>query len=57
MEHTMKHQKAVTYYRVSTSKQGRSGLGLEAQRSAVEQYLTAGGWQLVGEFVEVESGS
>lgn len=52
----MKHRKAVTYYRVSTSKQGKSGLGLEAQRHAVEQYLTAGGWQLVGEFVEVESG-
>ena len=56
MEHTMKHRKAVTYYRVSTSKQGKSGLGLEAQRHAVEQYLAAGGWQLVGEFVEVESG-
>lgn len=52
----MKHHKAVTYYRVSTSKQGKSGLGLEAQRTAVEQYLTAGGWHLVGEFVEVESG-
>jgi DNA invertase Pin-like site-specific DNA recombinase len=56
MEHEMKHHKAVTYYRVSTSKQGKSGLGLEAQRTAVEQYLTAGGWHLVGEFVEVESG-
>jgi DNA invertase Pin-like site-specific DNA recombinase len=56
MEHMMKHRKAVTYYRVSTSKQGKSGLGLEAQRNAVEQYLAAGDWQLVGEFVEVESG-
>jgi DNA invertase Pin-like site-specific DNA recombinase len=56
MEHAMKHRKAVTYYRVSTSKQGKSGLGLEAQRNAVEQYLAAGGWQLVGEFVEIESG-
>ncbi len=52
----MKHRKAVTYYRVSTSKQGKSGLGLEAQRHAVEQHLAVGGWQLVGEFVEVESG-
>jgi len=52
----MKHRKAVTYYRVSTSKQGKSGLGLQAQRHAVEQFLVAGGWQLVGEFVEVESG-
>jgi DNA invertase Pin-like site-specific DNA recombinase len=56
MEHTMMHRKAVTYYRVSTSKQGKSGLGLEAQRNAVEQFLAAGSWQLVGEFVEIESG-
>jgi DNA invertase Pin-like site-specific DNA recombinase len=52
----MKHRKAVTYYRVSTTKQGRSGLGLEAQRHAVERYLATGGWALIGEFVEVESG-
>jgi DNA invertase Pin-like site-specific DNA recombinase len=56
MEHTMKYRKAVTYYRVSTSKQGKSGLGLEAQRHAIEQHLEAGGWQLVSEFVEIESG-
>jgi DNA invertase Pin-like site-specific DNA recombinase len=56
MEHTMHQRKAVTYYRVSTLKQGKSGLGFEAQRHAVEQYLATGGWQLVGEFVEVESG-
>lgn len=48
--------KAVTYYRVSTSKQGRSGLGLDAQRHAVEHHLASGAWQLVGEFVEIESG-
>jgi len=52
----MKYRKAVTYFRVSTLKQGKSGLGIEAQRAAVEQYLAAGDWQLVGEFVEVESG-
>lgn len=52
----MKDRKAVSYYRVSTSKQGKSGLGLEAQRSAVEQYLASGGWHLIGEFVEIESG-
>ena len=52
----MKKQKAVTYYRVSTAKQGRSGLGLEAQRRAVEEFLRTSNWDLVGEFVEVESG-
>jgi DNA invertase Pin-like site-specific DNA recombinase len=46
----------VAYYRVSTGKQGRSGLGLEAQRAAVHEYLNGGDWRLVGEFVEVESG-
>ena len=46
----------VAYYRVSTAKQGQSGLGLEAQKSAVEQYLNGGSWKLAGEFVEVESG-
>ena len=35
---------------------GQSGLGLEAQRKAVGDYLNGGQWQLVGEFVEVESG-
>jgi len=46
----------VAYYRVSTERQGRSGLGLDAQREAVETYLNGGSWQLVGELVEVESG-
>jgi DNA invertase Pin-like site-specific DNA recombinase len=46
----------VAYYRVSTDRQGRSGLGLDAQRKAVEDYLNGGGWQLVGRFTEVESG-
>lgn len=46
----------VAYYRVSTEKQGRSGLGLEAQRAAVHEYLNGGDWRLVGEFTEVESG-
>jgi DNA invertase Pin-like site-specific DNA recombinase len=46
----------VSYLRVSTDKQGRSGLGLEAQREAVRQYLNGGQWELVKEFVEVESG-
>ena len=46
----------IAYYRVSTSGQGKSGLGLEAQRAAVAAYLNGGNWQLIGEFTEVESG-
>jgi DNA invertase Pin-like site-specific DNA recombinase len=45
----------VAYYRVSTVKQGASGLGLEAQRSAVFAYLSGRG-RIAGEFTEVESG-
>lgn len=48
--------KFVSYLRVSTDKQGRSGLGLEAQRTAVENYLNGGRWQLVAEYIETESG-
>jgi DNA invertase Pin-like site-specific DNA recombinase len=46
----------VAYYRVSTAKQGASGLGLEAQRKAVADYLNGGNWQIAAEFTEVESG-
>ena len=46
----------VAYYRVSTDEQGRSGLGLEAQKKAVEEFLNGGDWDLVAEFTEVESG-
>jgi DNA invertase Pin-like site-specific DNA recombinase len=46
----------IAYYRVSTAEQGRSGLGLEAQQAAVQNYLNGGTWELVGEFTEVESG-
>lgn len=46
----------VAYYRVSTARQGRSGLGLEAQRKAVHDYLNGGDWKLLGEFTEVETG-
>jgi DNA invertase Pin-like site-specific DNA recombinase len=48
--------KYVSYLRVSTDRQGKSGLGLEAQREAVETYLNGGSWRLLREFVEVESG-
>ncbi|WP_426442888.1 recombinase family protein [Bradyrhizobium genosp. P] len=48
--------KFVCYYRVSTGRQGKSGLGLDAQRAAVTTYLNGGDWQIVDEFTEVESG-
>jgi DNA invertase Pin-like site-specific DNA recombinase len=41
---------------VSNGKQGASGLGLEAQRKAVLDYLNGGRWKLVADFTEVESG-
>jgi hypothetical protein len=50
------HGKFVAYYRVSTDRQGKSGLGLEAQRGAVASYLNGGDWQIVSEFTDVESG-
>jgi DNA invertase Pin-like site-specific DNA recombinase len=46
----------VAYYRVSTDRQGRSGLGLEAQREAVLRHLTSHAGELRGEFCEIESG-
>jgi DNA invertase Pin-like site-specific DNA recombinase len=48
--------KFVAYYRVSTVRQGKSGLGLDAQRQAVATYLNGGDWKIVEEFTEVESG-
>jgi DNA invertase Pin-like site-specific DNA recombinase len=52
----MANGKFVSYLRVSTARQGASGLGLEAQRAAVASYLNGGDWALVREVVEVESG-
>lgn len=49
-------QKIISYIRVSTQKQGMSGLGMEAQQKSVQQYLAEQGSELVAEFVEVESG-
>lgn len=49
--------KAVCYYRVSTQKQGRSGLGLEAQKGITAQYVNAVGGKIIAEFTDVESGS
>jgi DNA invertase Pin-like site-specific DNA recombinase len=48
--------KAVAYYRVSTDKQGRSGLGLEAQQAGVRAFLDGKGWPPLAELTEVESG-
>ena len=45
----------MSYLRVSTGRQGRSGLGLEAQRKAVDDFLNGGDGNVVKEFVEVES--
>jgi len=48
--------KWIAYYRVSTDRQGDSGLGLHAQRKLVSDYLNGGNWVLSAEFTEVESG-
>jgi DNA invertase Pin-like site-specific DNA recombinase len=48
--------KFVAYTRVSTDRQGQSGLGLEAQEIAVERFVTAHGGELIARYVEVESG-
>jgi DNA invertase Pin-like site-specific DNA recombinase len=49
-------KRVVSYLRVSTSQQGRSGLGLEAQRAAVARFAEAEGIEAIGEFVEIETG-
>ncbi len=51
-----KVDKFVAYYRVSTARQGRSGLGLEAQQGAVQGYLKGISGRLLAEYTEVESG-
>lgn len=50
-------KKFVTYIRVSTQKQGRSGLGLESQRAMCQNFVSAQGGEIVNEFMDVESGS
>ncbi|MBB5372274.1 recombinase family protein [Acidocella aromatica] len=52
----MAQQTFISYFRVSTEKQGRSGLGLEAQQQAVSAYLDAHPGKVLASFVEVESG-
>ncbi len=51
------HRRFIAYYRVSTRAQGRSGLGLEAQRAAVSRFLQSVSGELFAEFTEVESGT
>jgi DNA invertase Pin-like site-specific DNA recombinase len=53
----MANGKFIAYYRVSTARQGQSGLGLEAQRTAVIEWLNGGSHELVAEFTEVETGT
>jgi DNA invertase Pin-like site-specific DNA recombinase len=48
--------KWISYLRVSTDRQGKSGLGIEAQRHSVAEYLNGGNWKLVKEVVEIETG-
>jgi DNA invertase Pin-like site-specific DNA recombinase len=48
--------KFISYLRVSTAKQGVSGLGLEAQRASVQAHLNGGNWKIVCEVIEIESG-
>lgn len=53
----MPNGRFISYIRVSTTGQGRSGLGLAAQKRAVTDFLNGGQWELLAEFVEVESGT
>ena len=46
----------IAYFRVSTDRQGRSGLGLDAQREAVLRHVGSNRGELIGEFCEIESG-
>lgn len=50
-------RRAVAYYRVSTQKQGQSGLGLEAQQASVTTYAQAHALELVASYTEVETGT
>ena len=53
---TVAQCRMVAYYRVSTDKQGESGLGLEAQQALVENYASQTGCEVIASFTEVESG-
>ena len=47
----------VAYFRVSTHKQGRSGLGLDAQRETIRLRLNGGSWEILKAFTEIETGT
>ena len=49
-------KEAIAYYRVSTEKQGISGLGLDAQQVAVQGFAASNGYHVIAEWVEIESG-
>lgn len=49
-------RQVITYLRVSTDKQGKSGLGIEAQREAVARFIAADGCEVLGEYLEIETG-
>ena len=49
-------RKVIAYYRVSTERQRRSGLGLEAQRTAIQRFALTEGLLVIGEYMEAESG-
>ena len=55
-QHTKTRKAYVAYYRVSTDEQERSGLGLDAQRKAVIDFINGGAANLIAEFTEIESG-
>lgn len=46
----------ITYVRVSSAKQGRSGLGIEAQQEALERFASAEGFEITGQYTEIETG-
>ncbi len=52
----MAQGKFITYLRVSTKRQGHSGLGSRRSARAVTDFLNGGNWEVCGEYVEVESG-
>ena len=52
----LRHHSVVAYYRVSTTSQGKSGLGIDAQRAAVVDFIHREGLELASEYVEIETG-